>query len=46
MEAAGEVSDRIAGGKLNMEFDKTTGQFKFVDGGLTDKDLTEYAKCI
>ena len=46
MKAAGDVSGRIADGKLDMEFDSGTGQFTFKDGGVTDADMSEYAKCI
>ena len=45
MEAAGNVSKRVAGGKLNMTFVEATGQFEFEDGSGT-VDITEYAKCI
>jgi type IV pilus assembly protein PilA len=40
------ISARVALGELDMQFDTTDGQFTFVDGGVTDKDLTTYAKCI
>jgi type IV pilus assembly protein PilA len=39
------VSDRIAGGKLDMTVN-SDGEFTFSDGGVTDKDVSEYAKCI
>jgi type IV pilus assembly protein PilA len=42
---AGDVSSRVADGKLDMTFDTDSGQFSFIDGGATN-DLTEYAKCI
>jgi type IV pilus assembly protein PilA len=45
MEAVGNVSKRVAGGKLDMTFDTDTGQFKFADGAGTVV-ITEYAKCI
>ena len=45
MEAAGTVSNRVAGGKLNMTFVEATGQFEFEDGS-GKVDITEYAKCI
>jgi type IV pilus assembly protein PilA len=41
-----EVSNKVSGGKLNMVFTIADGQFSFADGGVTDKDLTAYAKCI
>jgi len=44
MEAVGNVSSRIAGGKLDMTFDTDSGQFTFSSD--SDPDLTEYAKCI
>jgi len=45
MNATG-VSNKVSNGELDMEFDIATGQFTFKDGGVTDKDLTTYAKCI
>ena len=45
MNATG-VSNKVSNGELDMEFDIATGQFTFTDGGVTDKDLTNYAKCI
>jgi type IV pilus assembly protein PilA len=45
MNATG-VSNKVSNGELDMEFDIATGQFTFTDGGVTDKDLTTYAKCI
>jgi hypothetical protein len=39
------VSDRIAGGKLDMTVD-ADGKFTFADGEVADTDISEYAKCI
>jgi type IV pilus assembly protein PilA len=43
---ASGISARVADGKLDMKFDSGTGQFTFKDGGVTDADMSEYAKCI
>ena len=46
MEAAGTVSNRVAGGQLDMTFVPASGQFTFSNNASGTNDLTEYAKCI
>jgi len=45
METTG-VSNKVAGGQLNMVFTIADGQFSFVDGAVSGKELASYAKCI